>query len=129
MRRAAQRPLAGRSDRQLRMPRKRPRARALGGEQRARGARIERPPQQEALAEIASELGEQCALVGALDALGDGRQPEVAPEADDPGQQAVRVALVASRQVEERLGDLEDVDRQVGWSRRSRKRAARASRR
>ena len=82
-----------------------------GAQQRPDVVGALRPSEQVALAERAAELDELTALVIVLDALGDRAEVERARKTDDRLHET-RGTVLAADLVDERLRDLEDVDRE-----------------
>src|SRR6476661_801211 len=72
-----------------------------------------RPAEVEALAVLAPELAQDRRLHLVLDALGDSRQPERRRELEDRVGEP-RVGSLGSEPVDERLRDLDQVDRELG---------------
>src|SRR5689334_20899091 len=95
------------------MPQNRSAAReALPGQPLGGAARRHRPAEQEALAELAAEIGQDLGLLAGLDALGDDHDAEIVAEPDDAAHQ-LEVALALGHPADEELVDLEDVDREA----------------
>src|SRR6185437_1224695 len=75
--------------------------------------RRRRPAEEVSLAEAATELPEALGLRGMLDALGDGRETERVGESQD-GVDERLVRIRAEQLVDERLRDLQRLDRELG---------------